>query len=136
METLGKRFTASRLAAGLSRRGVARAMIDAGYKTTSGTMIGNYEQDINVPSAVYVLAYCEALDINPTWLISGTGRRQWGKDDEARHGRLQAAAWMEDFAAWLRRDVQRNNPTPVEALDPMDLIDPESVHDQRDPFRV
>ena len=131
METLGTRLRLSRIAAQLSQRAVARELVRVGYAKGSGSMVARYEQGVNVPSADYVRVFCEALDVNPSWLLSGAGRRQWRREDESRHGRLEAAAWMEDFAAWLRRDLQRGDPTPVEALDPFDLIEPGSVSDQR-----
>ncbi len=107
METLSNRLERARLDLHLSQRKTARMVQKAGYTgTANGGSIGKYEKGINVPGVEYVRAFCEALDVNPGWLLSGIGRRMWGKDDEARHGRLQAAAWMEDCAAWLRSSAQ------------------------------
>ena len=123
METLGNRLEASRSTAQLSQRGVARELMRVGYTKGSGSMVARYERDVNVPSVEYVRAYCEALDVNPGWLLSGTGRREWRREDEARHGRLEAAAWLDDFAAWLRREVDRGISHPVDAIDPKELIE-------------
>ena len=133
METIGDRFRTSRLALGLSARGVKRAMRRAGQKKyADGSAVGRYEREQTKPSVEYVRAYCEALDVNPAWLLSGVGRRQWDREGDDKSGRLAAASWLDDFAVWLRDDARHSETPTVDTLDIDTLSDIDDVDDVDD----
>lgn len=121
MTTLGKRLEASRVEAGLGLREWCRDVTKAGHKITH-SMVRRYELDQTIPPADYVIAVCEWRDINPVWLLDGSGRRRWGKDAEARWDRLAAASWMRQLAGQLEQDVENYGAEVKESrIEPSDL---------------
>ena len=67
MNTIGKRLAYARKFRGYTQDDLARA------SSVSRGVIGNIETNRAKTQTVYLLAFCQALDINSEWLIHGTG---------------------------------------------------------------
>ena len=82
--------TASRLAlterlrearGGMSQRGLAHQLRTQGYEV-SPAMIGKYEAG-STPPPEYLAAICGICFVNPTWMLTGKGPKNWHEAEDA-----------------------------------------------------
>lgn len=90
----------------------------------SQSQISDYESTKKpaLPNASYIAAFCELLDVNPVWLLTGQPPERWNVEGEGARRRAIIAAWLTRVAEGLRSgegwgEIDPEDVTPDDDLD-------------------
>lgn len=122
MSTIAHRLAEVRAASGLGVRPFAERITQAGYAVSYGS-VSAYEREDGTEKvpADYVAAVCDAFNINPSWLLLGTGPRERVQDG-ADPFRAGAAFAVEKMMTAIREIVEATGSGVDDGSDPYEQL--------------